>query len=196
MVTYGIPNDAIQISGALTNVIGTPIIQSGLYPFLARRRIHFGPIARMTVGFGLLAASMVWAAVLQSSIYSSGPCYDHPGACPAGINTPNHISVFLQVPVYALGELSLIFFCTTGTEYAYNRAPQCMKSSLQAVWFFMAAIGSCIALAFTGLAHDPRLVIMFSILAALSGVGTLLMWFGFRHLNEEKDVKKVLAIDE
>lgn len=191
MVTYGIPNDAMQISGALTNVVATPIIQNRLYPFLGRRRIHFGPIARMTVGFGLLAASMVWAAILQHGIYSTGPCYNHPGACPAGRNTPNQINVFLQIPIYAFGELSLIFFCTTGTEYAYNRAPRCMKSLLQAVWFFMAAIGSCIALAFTSLAHDPQLVIMFSILAALSGAGTLLMWFCFGHLDRETDIKTI-----
>lgn len=189
MVTYGIPNDAIKIAGAITNIIATPVVQNGLYPFLARRRIYFGPIARMTVGFGLLSASMIWAAGLQKGIYSTGPCYDHPGACLAGINTPNQISVFHQIPIYALGEMSLIFFCTTGTEYAYNKAPQCMKSVLQAVWFAMTAIGSCLALAFTGLAYDPRQVIMYSILAALSGASTVLFWVVFRHLNGGKDIK-------
>lgn len=187
MVTYGIPNDSIQITGAISNIVATPIIQKGLYPFLARRQIYFGPIARMTVGFGLLTASMVWATVLQHAIYTTGPCYDHPGACPSvgTSDTPNNISVMLQIPIYALAEVALIFFCTTGTEYAYNKAPQCMKSLLQAVWFAMAAIGSCIALTLTRLTYDPRLVIMYSILAALAGVGTMVLWLMFRHLDQE-----------
>ncbi|TVY93605.1 putative peptide transporter [Lachnellula willkommii] len=190
MVTCGIPNDMVKATGCLTNIIVAPIIQKALYPFLTRHRIHFGPIARMTLGFGLLSLAMVYAAVLQHLIYTTSPCYDHPLACPAGgNNTPNQISVFLQIPVYFLGEVALIFFCTTGTEYVYNKAPDSMKSLFQAVWFAMAGFGSCLALAFNGLAHDPQLVTMYSILAGLLSISTILLWLIFGDLDKERMTK-------
>ena len=80
----------------------------------------------------------------------------------------------------------MIFFCTTGTEFLYNRAPDSMKSLLQGAWFALAGIGSCLALAFNGLASDPRLVNMYSTLAGLLGASTVLMWLIFKHLDKEK----------
>lgn len=186
MMTYGIPNDMMKVTGAITGIIVAPVIQKGLYPFLTRHRIHFGPIARMTVGFGVLSLAMGYTAVVQHLIYNTGPCYDHPLACSADCNkTPNQISVFLQIPIYFAGELAEVFCCTTGTEYAYNRAPQSMKSLVQAIWLAMAGIGSCLALAFSPLAQDPRLVIMYSILAALLGISTMMLWLIFGHLDKE-----------
>ncbi len=64
MITYGIPNDTIKSTAAITSIIGTPIIQSGPYTFLTRHRIRFGPIARLTVGFGILTLAMVYAAIV------------------------------------------------------------------------------------------------------------------------------------
>ena len=183
MITYGIPNDMMKTTGAISGIIVAPIIQKGLYP---RHRIHFGPIARMTVGFGILSLTMGYTAVVQHLIYNTGPCYNHPLTCPAGHNkTPNQISVFLQIPIYVAGELAEIFCCTTGTEYAYNRAPKSMKSLVQAIWLAMAGIGSCLALSLSQLAEDPRLVIMYSILAVLLGISTVLLWLIFGHLDKE-----------
>lgn len=188
MITYGIPNDMIKVTGAISGIIVAPIIQKGLYPFLTRHRIAFGPIARMTVGFGILALSMAYTAIIQKLIYDSGPCYDAPLKCPAANNhsVPNHISVFLQVPIYFASSLAEVFCMTTGTEYAYNRAPKSMKSLVQAIWLAMAGIGGCLALAFSPIADDPKLVIMYSILAAILGVATGLLWLFFGSLDKEK----------
>ena len=186
MITYGIPNDMMKATGGVAGIIVAPIIQKGLYPYLTRRRIRFGPIARMTVGFAILSVTMAYTAVVQHLIYGTGPCYDHPLSCPAGHNSiPNQISVFLQLPIYFAGEVAEVFCCTTGTEYAYNRAPQSMKTLVQAAWLAMAGVGSCLALALSPLAEDPRLVIMYSILAALMGVSTVLLWAIFEHLDKE-----------
>ncbi|KAI1085422.1 PTR2-domain-containing protein [Whalleya microplaca] len=186
MITYGIPNDMMKTTGAIAGIIVTPIIQNGLYPFLARRRIRFGPIARVTVGFGILSLTMAYTVVVQHLIYNTGPCFNYPLNCPAGNNQPNQISVFLQIPIYFAGEVSSVFCCTTGTEYAYNRAPKSMKSLVQAIWLAMGGFGSCLALALSPLAEDPRLVIMYSILAGLMGISTVLSWLIFGHLDKEK----------
>ena len=189
MVTYGIPNDMLKITGALVGIVVAPIIQKGLYPYLTRHRIAFGPIARITVGFGILSLSMAYAAVIQHLIYNTGPCYSRPLNCPAGQNKiPNNISVFLQLPIYFTGEVAEVFCCTTGTEYAYNRAPKSMKSLVQAIWLAMAGIGSCLALGLSPLAQDPRLVTMYSILAGLMATSTVLLWLIFGHLDKEETV--------
>ncbi|KAJ5674787.1 uncharacterized protein N7477_004721 [Penicillium maclennaniae] len=189
MVTYGIPNDMIKIAGPISGIIVAPIIQKGLYPYLTRKNIPFRPITRMAVGFFILILSMVYVTVVQKLIYMSGPCYDRPLECPAANNStvPNQISVFLQMPIYFSSALAEVFCMTTGTEYAYNNAPDSMKTLVQAIWLAMAGIGICLALAFTPLTKDPHLVTMYGILAGLLGVATILLWVIFRHVDQVKE---------
>lgn len=189
MVTYGIPNDMMKIAGAISGIFVAPIIQKGLYPFLTKKRVSFSPIARMTVGFVVLTLSMVYATVVQKLIYQTGPCYDTPLACPDALDrtVPNQISVFLQIPIYFGGALAEVFCLTTGTEYAYNHAPEGMKTLVQAIWLAMAGVGSCLALAFTPLTRDPHLVTMYAILSGLLGGVTVLLWVLFRHVDKVKE---------
>lgn len=189
MVTHGIPNDMIKIAGPISGIIVAPIIQKGLYPYLTRKNIQFRPITRMTVGFFILVLSMVYITVVQKLIYMSGPCYDRPLECPAANNStsPNQISVFLQMPIYFSSSLAEVFCMTTGTEYAYNNAPDSMKTLVQAIWLAMAGIGICLALAFTPLTKDPYLVTMYGILAGLLSVATILLWVIFRHVDKVQE---------
>ncbi|KAJ5306344.1 Proton-dependent oligopeptide transporter family [Penicillium antarcticum] len=186
MITYGIPNDMMKIAGAVSGIIVAPMIQKGLYPYLAKRRISFGPIARMIVGFIFLTFSMVDTTAVQQLIYQTGPCYDAPLACAAANDRaiPNQISVFLQVPTYFGGALAEVFCLTTGTEYAYNNAPKSMKTLVHTIWLAMAGIGTCLALAFTPLTEDPHLVTMYAILTGLLGGATILLWVLFRRLDK------------
>src|SRR5690606_31662238 len=82
MNLHGVPNDMIQAMSGVACVIFGPIIQ-GLYNFLAKRRIPFGPMARITVAFLLCGGAMAYASGLQQLIYNTGPCYDAPLKCPA-----------------------------------------------------------------------------------------------------------------
>ncbi|KAF4212575.1 hypothetical protein CNMCM8980_000756 [Aspergillus fumigatiaffinis] len=168
MVNSGVPNDTIKSFNPVSSILLTPIVARGLYPFLTRHRIRFGPMARILVGFLFLTLAMVYTAILQKLVYSTGPCYDHPLACPESDHgrIPNQISMFLQTPIYVLGAIAEIFCFTTGTEYAYNQAPKSMKSVVQSVWMATAGVGACLAMAFTPITKDPHLVIMYSSLAA------------------------------
>lgn len=188
MLTYGIPNDMMKIAGALAGIVVAPLVQKALYPYLTKHRIAFGPIARMTAGFFILTLAMLYTTVVQKLIYNAGPCYDAPLACAAvhGRATPNHISVFLQVPIYVGGAFAEVFCFTTGTEYAYNHAPASMKTLVQAVWLAMAGLGGCLAMAFTPLARDPFLVTMYAVLTGLLGGATVLLWVLFRRLDKVK----------
>ncbi|KAJ5646708.1 Proton-dependent oligopeptide transporter family [Penicillium lividum] len=188
METYGIPNDMMKVAGAISGIIVAPIIQKGLYPFLTKRRVSFGPIARMAVGFLVLAFAMAYTTGIQKLIYQAGPCYDHPLACVGAKDRtiPNQVSVFLQIPIYFGGSLAEVFCFTTGTEYAYNKAPKSMKTLVQAIWLGMGGIGACLALAFTPLSEDPHLVTMYAILTGILGGAGILLWIIFRHLDMVK----------
>ncbi|THC88284.1 hypothetical protein EYZ11_012273 [Aspergillus tanneri] len=188
MVNSGVPNDTIKSLNPISSILLTPVVSRGLYPFLTRRRIRFGPMARIVVGFLFLTLAMAYTAILQKLVYSSGPCYDHPLACPESGHghIPNQISMFLQTPIYVLGAIAEIFCFTTGTEYAHNQAPKTMKSVVQSVWMATAGVGACLAMAFTPITKDPHLVIMYSSLAGVMAVTTVLfrLFFG-KHDREE-----------
>ncbi|KAI1102446.1 hypothetical protein F4804DRAFT_353698 [Jackrogersella minutella] len=120
-----------------------------------------------------------WLGRYKTMLYAAmyWPCYDSPLAYPATHDgtMPNQISVFLQIPIYFGGSLTEVFCLITGTEYAYNNAPEKMKTLVQAIWLAMAGIGSCLALAFTPLTQDPYLVVMYAILAGILAGATVLL---------------------
>lgn len=188
MTTYGIPNDMMKITGAISGIFVAPIIQKGLYPYFTKRGIAFGSIARIVTGFILLTLCMAYTTVVQKLIYLTGPCYDKPLTCAGahGSTIPNEISVFIQIPIYFGGALAEVFCLTTGTEYAYNQAPNSMKTLVQAIWLAMAGVGTCLALAFTPLTKDPHLVTMYAILTGLLALSTFLLWVLFGRLDSSE----------
>lgn len=123
----------------------------GLYPLLRKLRISFPPMTRIAVGFVLEAMAMGFAAGVQGYIYGSGPCYDHPRACPASPDgsLPNRVSVVMQIPIYVFEGLSEIFSNPAMYKYAFTEAPQSMKAILQAFFALTTAAGSVLGLALT-----------------------------------------------
>ena len=131
---------------------------------------------------------MAYASGLQQLIYNSGPCYDAPLKCPASDNglIPNQVSMFLQVPIYSIGGMAEIFCLTTGTEHAYNQAPKSMRSIVNSFSIAMAGIGALLAIAFSPLAKDPHLVILYACLAAIMFAATVLFYVCFRSMDKEE----------
>lgn len=185
MVGSGVPNDTIKSLNPISIIIFAPLVQKVLYPYLTRRRIRFQPIARITVGFALLAVSMAITTGVQQAIYSAGPCYDHPLNCPAADDgrIPNQVSMFLQTPIYVVSGVAQIFCYVTGLEYSYNQAPKSMRSIIQAYWLAMTGFGSVLSIAFTPLAKDPHFVVMYGVLTGLMAGTTILFWVLFRRSN-------------
>lgn len=142
----------------------------------------------MTVGFLVLTFAMAYTTGIQKLIYQTGPCYESPLACAAAKDRtiPNHISAFLQIPIYFGGSLAEVFCFTTGTEYAYNKAPKSMKTVVHAIWLGMGGIGACLALAFTPLSQNPHLVTMYAILTGILGAADVFLWIFFRRLDMVK----------
>ena len=187
----GVPNDMIQAFSGVACVIFGPIIQ-GFYEFLARRKIPFGPIARITTSFIFCGAAMAYAAGVQQLIYSSGPCYKHPFACPESQGTePNDVSVWVQLPVYILLAIGEILGFVTAFEYAYSKAPKEMKTVVQALTQLTAGVASLLGMAISPTSKDPNMVIIYASLAGGMGASAVVFLWRFRrydkidrHLNQ------------
>lgn len=123
MELHGMPNDEMQNIDPIVIIIFIPIMGKFVYPFLRRCGFPMYPITRITVGLGLSALSMAFAAIIQHEIYKRGPGYDNPSE-----NGPNAIHVAVQTPGYILIGLAEIFASITGLEYAFTKAPASMKS--------------------------------------------------------------------
>ena len=167
MTSHGIPNDLLPTINSVAVVIILPIMQHGVNPLLRRYHVPFPPISRMTVGFIIEAAAMAYVAGIQKLIYSRPPCYSHPRHCSAsdGGKIPNDVHVLTQIPVYVLEGLGETFSNPAGYEYAYTKAPQSMKTVVQAAFQLSSAAGSALALALAPTYSDPKLLVMFSTLA-------------------------------
>ncbi|KAF2019953.1 oligopeptide transporter [Aaosphaeria arxii CBS 175.79] len=181
MNLHGVPNDMIQAMAGVACVVFGPVIQA-LYDLLARRRIAFGPMKRITAAFVICGAAMAYASGLQKIIYSTGPCYEAPLACEAadGGRVPNDVNVWTQLPVYVALAIAEIFGLVTVSEYSYSNAPKDMRSVVQAMVQLSACFGSVMGIAISPAARDPWLVVVYASIAGALAVCSVGFWFCFR----------------
>jgi POT family proton-dependent oligopeptide transporter len=71
MMLHGVPNDILQNLDPFAIMILIPLMDFVMYPMLRKRGINFTPIKRITAGFMLGTAAMVWTAVVQYYMYVS-----------------------------------------------------------------------------------------------------------------------------
>ena len=122
---HGIPNDIMQNIDPITIIIFIPIVDRFLYPGLRKIGVEFKPITRITWGFLLGSGAMAYAAGVQKLIYSSGPCYQAPGAA-------KHDRGNINVDWPMLGRSSNMSTCIVQTEpsmsymYHLRRRSDCL----------------------------------------------------------------------
>ena len=197
MRTSGLPNDIFQNISALTVIVSMPLIQQLIYPALRNLKIPYPPINRITAGFFLQAAAMAYASGVQKLIYNAGPCYARPLKCPLSESSsiPNSVSVALQVPAYVLDGLVGALYYPAGQEYAYTKAPNSMRSLVQAVLMLTVALGAALAIALSPLYTDPTNMILYASLAGLMAFSGFLFILSFRKYNSKEDDMNRLRIE-
>lgn len=194
MQKHGVPNDILSNLNPFALLIFIPLCDLLVYPWLRKMRIRFTPIKRITLGFWVASAAMVWACIIQLYIYRFSECGDNAAgerldpltgeevAC-----APVAINVWAQTGSYVLIALSEVFTSITSLEYAYSKAPKNMRSMVQAFALFATAFAAAIGQAFTSLSADPLLVWNYAVVAILAAVGGCLFWLQFRGLDSEED---------
>lgn len=185
------PNDFMQNFDPISILIFTPVLDRIIYPILRRMGIELRPIARITIGFSFASLCMVYATIVQHLVYSAGPCYDAPGACPAGMDgetpLPNNVHIAVQAPAYVFIGLAEIFISVTGLEYAYTKAPPSMKSFVQSMYLFTNAFGSALNEALIPVLVDPKILWMYAGIAIFTAGTAVVFWFTFKHYDDQEE---------
>ena len=185
MKLHGVPNDMIQAFSGVACILIGPVIQY-LYSFLAKRRISFGPIARIAVAFFFCGGAMAYAAGVQQLIYNTKPCFDQPRACPGSEKgrLPNDINVWVQTPVYFILAVGEIFGFVTASEYAYSKAPPDMKTIVQAFVQLTACVGSALGMALSPVAKDPEVLVMYACISGVMVLCAVLFYWRFEKYDK------------
>ncbi|KAH6987518.1 POT family-domain-containing protein [Ilyonectria sp. MPI-CAGE-AT-0026] len=194
MELHGVPNDVLSNLNPFALLIFIPLNDFFVYPALRKAGIKFTPIKKITAGFFVGCAAMIWAAVVQHYIYDKSECGDHAsGKIWSDVEgemvtcTPAPINVWAQTGSYVLIALAEVFASITSLEYAFSKAPKNMRSMVQAVSLFMTAFSSALGQALVGLAADPLLVWNYGIVAILAFIAGTCFWFQFRDLDIHED---------
>lgn len=174
------------------------MLEKWTYPSFRSRGATLDPITRMFIGFVVLTASIVYAAVLQHVVYQKGPCYEFPGTCN---NTrerkePNDISAFMQVPLYLLQSVAEIFSQIAAIEHAFGGAPDNMKSIMQATMSSFGSVGSLLGVAMAPASKDPWMVYVYSSLAGGMTVTAVGFWVFFVRWRTDDVVSDVVSDEE
>ncbi|KAJ6260023.1 hypothetical protein Dda_5668 [Drechslerella dactyloides] len=194
MDSHGLPNDLMQVFDALTLMIFGLALQQIIYPCLQKMRIRLPAIARITLGFLSVSLAMGYAAIVQSRIYMSPPCYETP-RCPAsivnGTAQGNKIHIALQAPTYFLTGISELLTSVTCAEYAYRVAPPSMRSFVQAVFLLTSAFGAAIVAALSRVTRDPQITWMYTGVGCATFITMFIFWACFRGLDEPEEASEV-----
>ena len=126
-----------------------------------------------------------------------GPCYEKPLKCSLSADgaIPNNVSVALQVPAYVLDGLAGAFYYPAGQEYAYTKAPNSMRSLVQAILMLTVALGAALAIALSPLYRDPTNMILYASLAGLMAFSGYLFMYSFRKYNRKEDDMNRIGIE-
>jgi POT family proton-dependent oligopeptide transporter len=202
MKLNGLPNDILSNLDPFALILLIPVFDLLIYPLLRKLKINLTPIKKITIGFFLGSAAMIWACVIQYYIYKKSPC----GKYAAGLLPPAlggdgetvcptvDINVWAQTGSYVLLAISEIFASITALEYAFTKAPKNMRSLIMAFSLFMSAISAAIGEAFVTLSADPLLVWNYGVMAVLSAVGGTLFFMQYRQLDRDEDMLNQLPV--
>jgi POT family proton-dependent oligopeptide transporter len=182
------PNDIVAKLNPIFIIIVIPIMDFGVYPALRKMGVNFTPIKKITAGFALSSFAMVSACVIQHYIYTMSPCGKQINKLTkAKQDCHADISVWVQVFPYGLIGMSEVLASITKLEYAYTKAPNNMKSTIQAIALSTSAVSAALGQAFVSLSEDPLLVWNYGSVAVVAMIGGIGFYLTFRKTDREED---------
>ena len=164
MMLHGDPSlaDQMQAANPVFVLLLTPLFTFGVYP-LVERRVRLTPMRKIGIGLALAALAFVYSASIESALDGGAS-----------------ISIYAQLPGYALLTSGELLVSITALEYAYTQAPPRMKSFVMSFYLASAAVGNLFTWAITGATTDAdghatiTTTQSFLLYAGIMAVGTLL----------------------
>ena len=194
----GVPNDFMSNFNSLGIILFGPILNYGLYPFLRRVKINYGPVARITTGFFLSTLSGIGYTVLCYYAYQQSPCgyygSSDPKCVDEGLVAP--ISLWWEAVPYTVGGISELFMNVPAYGIAYSRAPVNMRGLVSAINLFNTGIAFIVNTAASPAIADPNLIWDFAGPAILGAIVTVIFYVTFRHIDKEEYVLSTNQVSE
>lgn len=174
----------LNVINSLVLVATIPIFDSFIFPFLRNRGFRLGPITRITTGFIIVIIGFIYVTVLQKVLYNTGPYYDFTNV-PSDVKIPvNDLSVWWQMPPYAIIAISEIFSSATGLEFAYKQAAPELKSIVMSLFLLTNCGGSLIGMLLAIWSKDPYFVTIFAVQTSVLAVITVIFWYLFKKYDD------------
>lgn len=182
------PNDIVSKLNPIFIVILIPLMDFFVYPGLRKMGVQLSPIKKITAGFALSSFAMVSACVIQHYIYTMSPCGNQINKL-SKTRKDCHadISVWVQAFPYGLIGMSEILASITKLEYAYTKAPNNMKSTIQAVALSTSAVSAALGQTLVSLSEDPLLVWNYGSVAVVAMCGGVGFYLTFRSADKHED---------
>ncbi|XP_058959823.2 solute carrier family 15 member 4 [Pocillopora verrucosa] len=143
---FTVPAASLSIFDTVAVLAFIPLVDNILYPFVRYLGFNFTPLRRIGVGMLLAAASVAVAGVIEIQRRNE---WLHGGICRQKVLGDEHnascLSVFWQVPQFALIGASEVFTSIAGLEFAYSQAPRCLQGVVMGAFLVTSGLGNYVA---------------------------------------------------
>lgn len=123
-------------------------IMDRIYTFLEKANYRLTALQRIGIGLVLAAGSVAVAGVVE--IFRKNELR-HSGGMVQELAfvkyNSSHISIFAQIPQFALVGSSEVFTSITGLEFAYSQAPETLKGLLMGIFLLTSGLGNYVSTA-------------------------------------------------
>ncbi|KAH9519725.1 hypothetical protein Btru_070734 [Bulinus truncatus] len=146
--SFNVPAAALNVFNTIAIIIMIPIVDRLVYPLFQRIGKPLTYLKRIGIGFIFAAIAMIVAGVVEISrknyLNRDDPLIQDLGGQNFNSST---MSVFVQIPQFALIGASEIFTSITTLEFAYNQAPATMQGLLTGLFLAASGIGNWVSTA-------------------------------------------------
>uniref|UniRef100_A0A0B6ZE32 Major facilitator superfamily (MFS) profile domain-containing protein n=1 Tax=Arion vulgaris TaxID=1028688 RepID=A0A0B6ZE32_9EUPU len=141
-----VPAAALNVFNTISIIILIPIVDRFVYPLFERIGRPLTYLKRMGIGMVLSVIAVCVAGIVE--IYRKEFLVNSHVQVLAGQNfTSSSMSVFVQIPQFALIGASEIFTSVTTLEFAYNQAPVSMQGLLTGLFLAASGVGNWVSTA-------------------------------------------------
>lgn len=142
-----IPVSGLNSFNTIIILILIPIVDRLFYPFMEKIGRPLTHLQRIGIGFILASISVAVAGIIEIARKNhmeqpGGTVIQELGGQKFNAST---ISVFIQIPEYALVGASEVFASICGIEFAYTQAPKSMQGLLTGLFYVTSGLGNFVA---------------------------------------------------
>ncbi|XP_041363696.1 solute carrier family 15 member 4-like isoform X2 [Gigantopelta aegis] len=147
-----LPVAILNVFNTIAILILIPLVDRLVYPFFTRIGRPLTHLKRMGIGFLLAAMSVIAAGVLEiyrkDELRSSGGIVQQLGG--ETFNS-SHITLFAQVPQFALIGASEVFASISALEFAFTQVPHSMQGLVTGLCLAASGLGNYVSMAITNI---------------------------------------------